>query len=450
MVLKKLQEQDYSAETRLIYGKSFTKEWDYTHHVIPPLSMSSTFRLDSARRGAEGFEAIPFPPSDTDPAGPIWVYDRMGEPNNSMLQNILAVSEGCDCAVTFSTGMAAIHAALGIFLESGLEVISHATIYGCTYSLLEKWFTKYGVKSHFVDLSNADALLPLVTPKTRVLYLESPANPTLQLLDLEAIMVRVNEINKTRDELNRIITIMDNTFATPFCQRPAEFGVDMVVHSLTKGLSGFGTHMGGAVVTKKEYQDDLILFRKDFGGTLSPYSAWNILVYGLSTLSIRVPKQQENAMKVAQFLETHPLVDRVMYPGLPNFPQYEIAQRMLRDYNGKFAPGFIVYFTLKGTTPAQSKERGEQMMDFIAQNSYTITLAVSLGQLRTLIEHPGSMTHLAYSAEEQLKCGIDPGGIRLAVGIENADDIIKDLSASLEAIKGPVDDELVTWNRGMI
>jgi cystathionine beta-lyase/cystathionine gamma-synthase len=206
------------------------------------------------------------------------------------------------------------------------------------------------------------------------------------------------------------------------------------VHSLTKGISGFGTDMGGAVITRREFREPLILLRKDFGGTLSPLTAWHILVYGLSTLSLRIPKQQENALTIASYLEKHPLIQRVSYPGLPSFPQREIASRLMRDYDGHFAPGIILYFTVKGSSAEDSKRKGEMMMDWIAENAYAVTLAVSLGQVRTLIEHPGSMTHAAYPAEEQMRYGIEPGGIRLAVGIEHPDDVIRDLEGALKHI----------------
>lgn len=432
MALKKLDETKYSIPTRLIYGKSFTEEWDYSHHVIPPMTASSTFRLDSSQRGADAFGALGKPPSGGPDA--MYVYDRMGEPNNNMLQYALALAEESEMAFTFASGMAAVQAAVIFLLDAGSEVISHSMVYGCTYSLFTEWFPRFGFKVQFANLTNAKSFVPLVTEKTRVLYLESPANPTLELLDLEAIMKEVREINKSRPADRKIITVMDNTFATPWCQRPAAFGVDVIVHSLTKGLSGFGTHMGGVVVTRKEFHERLFKIRKDFGGTLSPQTAWHILTYGVSTLGLRVPRQQENAQKIAAFLETHPMVEKCRYPGLESFPQYEVAKRMLRDYQGNFAPGFMVYFTLKGKDPEQSRQRGAKMMDFVAQNSYAVTLAVSLGQLRTLIEHPGSTTHVAYPAAEQVKAGIDPGGIRLAVGIENPDDVIRDLSAALDAV----------------
>jgi cystathionine beta-lyase/cystathionine gamma-synthase len=206
-----------------------------------------------------------------------------------------------------------------------------------------------------------------------------------------------------------------------------------VVHSLTKGLSGFGTDMGGAVVTRGEFVESLLRFRKDFGGTLAPQTAWHMLVYGLPTLSLRIPRQQENALAVARFLENHREVDFVRYPGLESFPQYGLAERQMRDYHGDFAPGIVLYFALKGKTPGDTVERARRFIDFIADNSYAITLAVSLGQLRTLIEHPASMTHSSYGADGQKNHGFDPGGIRLAVGVEDADDIIRDLDEALLA-----------------
>lgn len=432
MALKKLDERRYSIPTRLIYGESFTATWDYKHHVVPPITASSTFRLDSATRGAEGFEAIGQLGVGSDP---IYVYDRMGEPNNNMLQQSLAIAEEAECAITFATGMAAVHAALTFALNKGSEIIAHRTLYGCTYSLLTNWMPKFGVQAHFTDLRDAALIAPLVNDNTRVVYIESPVNPSLELIDIRAIASAVAKLNESRAPERRILTVIDNTFCTPGGQRPTPLGIDIVVHSLTKGISGFGVEMGGAVVTRKEFFTPLILHRKDFGGTLSPTVAWNILAHGLPTLPLRLPRQQQNAQRVAEFLEQHPLVDTVRYPGLASFPQHDLARRQMIDYNGEFAPGFMVYFTLKGSTPEESRACGMRMMDYIAENSYAITLAVSLGQIRTLIEHPGSMTHSAYSAEEQVQRGLDPGGIRLAVGIEHPDDVLRDLEAALAHCK---------------
>jgi cystathionine beta-lyase/cystathionine gamma-synthase len=357
----------------------------------------------------------------------------MGEPNNNMLEQALAIAEEADCAVTFSTGMAAVHAALTFSLNKGSEIIAHRTLYGCTFSLLTQWMPKFGIPVHFADLRDASPIASLINKNTRVVYIESPVNPTLELVDIQAVVNAVAEANKGRSESNKILTIIDNTFCTPWGQRPIPQGVDVVVHSLTKGISGFGVEMGGAVITRQEFYGMLIMHRKDFGGTLAPQVAWNIMTHGLPTLPMRAERQQRNAEDVAKFLESHHLVERVNYPGLRSFPQHELAKRQMIDYYGNFAPGFMVYFTLKGKTPEESRARGMKMMDFIADNAYAVTLAVSLGQIRTLIEHPGSMTHSAYTADEQVAHGLDPGGIRLAVGIENSADIIRDIGAALDA-----------------
>lgn len=431
MAPQKLNDSMYSTLTRLIHGQSHSTEWDYSKHIIPPVSRSVSFRLDSAQRGAKGFGEIGNRIVGVDTEPPIYVYDRMGEPNVDLLQQGLALAEQGEVAVAFGSGMAAVSAAIFSVIQSGDHIISHNPVYGCTFSLYNNWLSKFNVDVTSTDLSDSKILQSLITPKTRLVYLESPANPTMSMLDLDAIVAIVNEANKSRSPDNKIYTAIDNTFATPFCQRPLTKGVDMVIHSLTKSISGFGVDMGGAVVTRKEFWQKLILYRKDFGAVLSSDSAWRIMVYGLATLPLRIPKQQENALKIAQFLESHSKVEYVRYPGLPSYPQYELAKRMLKDYDGNFAPGTMIYFALKGT-PNESLERGSKMMDFIAKRSYAITLAVSLGQLRTLIEHPGSMTHIAYSAEEQMKNGMHPGGIRLAVGIESAEDIIQDLKAALE------------------
>jgi methionine-gamma-lyase len=428
MTPKKIDEASYSIPTRLIYGESYTSTWDYKFHVVPPVTASSTFRLDSASRGAQGFEAIGQYISESDP---LYVYDRMGEPNNNMLQQSLAIAEQAECAVTFATGMAAVHAAIAFSLNPGSEIIAHRTLYGCTYSLLTSWMPKFGIKVHFADLRDASCIEKLVSENTKVVYIESPVNPSLELIDISAVSQTVRRLNAKRAPEHRILTVIDNTFCTPWGQRPITLGVDLVVHSLTKGISGFGTEMGGAVVTRKEFYAPLVLFRKDFGANLAPVAAWNILTHGVPTLPLRLPRQQENASLVAEFLEQHPLVESVRYPGLKSFPQYELARKQMLDYKGDFAPGFMVYFILKGATPEESRARGMRMMDYIAANSYTVTLAVSLGHIRTLIEHPGSMTHSAYSAEEQVVRGLDPGGIRLSVGIENSGDIIEDLDRAL-------------------
>jgi cystathionine beta-lyase/cystathionine gamma-synthase len=227
---------------------------------------------------------------------------------------------------------------------------------------------------------------------------------------------------------------VDNTFATPYCQRPIELGADFTVHSLTKGINGFGTDMGGVVIGRKEYQDMILLYRKDFGAVLNSKSAWTVMTYGLPSLVVRQKHSIATAMKVAEFLEAHPKVDIVKYPGLKSFKHYELAKKQMTNFDGEFAPGTLVYFLLKGDSPADCKAKGSKFIDFAADNSYTMTLAVSLGHTRTLIEHPPSMTHSVVPPEKLAERGIEPGGIRLAFGLEKAEDIIMDLEKALEII----------------
>lgn len=427
-------EKKYSRETHLIYGKAFTVKWDYNHHVVPPVSSSTTFRLDSVERGALGFAEFGNTINLPDSEPPIYIYDRLGEPNKEILEENLAAAESGETAVTFASGMAAISAILGVLTKSGDEIIAHKTLYGCTFSLMNNWYPRYNIKTIKVDLTDINNLGNAITPNTRVVYFESPANPNLELIDIEAVVNKIREVNKSRDESSQIKIVIDNTFATPYCQRPIEWGVDFVVHSLTKNIGGFGTDMGGVVIGPRKYRDILMLYRKDFGGVLATKSSWPIMVYGLPSLAIRMKKEISNAMKIAEYLAQHPKIDFVNYPGLPSFKFYELAKKQMIDWEGNFAPGNMIYFTIKGETPEEGKEKGKNLMNYIAKNAYTLTLAVSLGHVRTLIEHPGSMTHSMIPAEEQIKEGIDPSGIRLSVGLENADDIIKDLDEALSTI----------------
>lgn len=428
------QNDKYSRETHLIYGKAFTVKWDYDHHVVPPISSSTTFRLDSVERGALGFSEFGNTLNLPDSEPPIYIYDRLGEPNKEILEENLAAAESGETAVTFASGMSAISGVLGILTKSGDEIVAHKTLYGCTFSLLNNWYPRYNILTKKVDLTNVENLSEAVTEKTKVVYFETPANPNLELIDIEAVVKKVAEFNQQRDPENQIKIVVDNTFATPYCQRPIEFGVDFVVHSLTKNIGGFGTDMGGVVIGRRIYRDILMLYRKDFGGVLATKSAWPIMVYGLPSLAVRMQKEIENAMKVAEYLSQHPKIDFVNYPGLPSFKFYELAKKQMRDFHSNFAPGNMIYFALKGNTPEEGKEKGRALMNYIAQNSYTLTLAVSLGHVRTLIEHPGSMTHSMIPADEQIKEGIDPAGIRMSIGLENAEDIIKDLEDALNQI----------------
>ncbi len=429
---KQKSDSNYSMNTHLIYGENISKNWDYQHHVTAPISSSTTFRLDSVERGAEGF--MQFANLDKLDEAPIFIYDRLGEPNKDMLEENLAYLEKGEMAVTFTSGMAAISGVLGILAKTGDEIITHTTLYGCTISLFNNWYTRYNITVSPIDLTDIKILKKAITQKTRVIYFETPANPNLDVIDIGKIRKLVDKINEQRNEKDKIIIVVDNTFATPFSQRPIELGSDFTVHSLTKGVGGFGADMGGVVIGKKKYKGALLLYRKDFGGVLNTRSAWAILTYGLPTLALRQRHQINSAIKIAEYLEKHPKINYVRYPGLKSHPQFRVAKKQMKDFDGNFAPGSLIYFALKGKTPKQTKEYGRKLMNFAAKNAYTMTLAVSLGHTRTLIEHPASMTHSVVPPEKLAERGIDAGGVRLAIGLENVDDIIYDLDKSLKSI----------------
>lgn len=429
-----LDDKKYSMQTHLIYGKSISKKWDYSHHVVAPLSSSVIFRLDSVERGAEGFLEFANSKALGDNSVPIYIYDRLGEPNKDMLEENLAYIEKGEMAVTFATGMGAISGIFGILTQSGDEIIAHKTLYGCTFSLLNNWYPRYNIKYIPIDLTDSNNLINNISEKTKIVYFETPSNPNMDLIDIPEISKLCEQINKNRDDAHKIYVVVDNTFATPYCQRPIELGADFTIHSLTKGIGGFGTDMGGVVIGPKKFQDLLLLYRKDFGAVLSTKAAWTVLTYGLPTLHLRIAQQIQNAMKAAEFLNNHPKVEYVNYPGLSNYKYFDLAKKMMRDFNGNFAPGSLIFFSLKGSTNEERKENGRKLMNYAAKNAYTMTLAVSLGHTRTLIEHPASMTHSVIPPDKLNQLGIDPGGIRLAVGLENINDILMDLNKSLEII----------------
>ncbi len=422
--------EHYRLRTRLIHGSFATGRWDYDHHVVPPQSSSATFRLKSVHRGVQGFVEFASPEAQR---APIYIYDRLDEPTRGMLEENLAVAEGGEMAVTFATGMAAISAAIFSLVAQGQQVVAHRVLYGSTHSLLTHWLPRYGMRADFCDMTDPEAIARVATKDCRVVYFETPVNPTMELIDIPVVRKVVNRLNAGRPEADHIQIVVDNTFATPFCQRPLSLGADLVVHSLTKDIGGFGTDMGGAVIGSNRFYNLLMLYRKDFGGVLSPKNAWSILVYGLPTLAARMVNQQKAAMKVADFLLHEKKVARVVYPGLPCFPQKELAHRQMVSYDGKFAPGSMLYFELKGQNGGAARA-AEHFVDYVAEHAYTITLAVSLGQIKTLIENPFSMTHATVPEEDKVKSGLQPGGIRLSLGLEDWHDIIADLEAALAVV----------------
>ncbi len=420
----------YRDRSVLIHGKFRSEKWDFDDHITPPITTAVSFGLRSAERGAAAFQQFANPAIDRNVEKPIYIYDRLDEPCQGLLEETLAFAEKGECAVSFATGMAAVSAAIGIHVRAGDHLVFHPAIYGCTHGHITNWLARFGVGHTSVSFNDLAALRESIRPETRVLYFETPCNPTMELIDIEAIVALAREVNDHRPDDQKLVTIVDNTFASPFGQRPLVSGIDFVVHSLTKHIGGFGCTMGGVVIGPGRSETDLLLYRKDFGGSLSPDAAWHILNYGVPTLALRLERQQATAQTVAGFLESHPMVATVHYPGLASFAQRELAERQMRDIDGNFAPGSMIYFEMAGSAE-EAYGRAVRVINEIARDSLSITLAVSLGNIRSLIEHPASMTHSVVAPEDQIKAGIAPGGIRLSMGLEDVRDILADLERGL-------------------
>ncbi len=416
-----MSKSKYKATTRLVHGPDHSAKWEFSHHVSSPLSASTTYRLDSAERGARGFSEFGRRVTDLGET-PVYIYDRLDEPTRSILEGELADAEGGECCLTFASGMAAISAAIGSVLVPGDEIIAHPVVYGCTHSLFTNWYPSMGYQVARIDMNDRDAVRAKISDATRILYFESPVNPTLDIIDIGALRALVDEVNAEREPDRKLLIYIDNTFATPFAQRPLKLGADLVLHSLTKNLGGFGTEIGGALICPEEMLTKLLLYRKDFGGILSSKSAWSIMVYGLPTLALRIKRQQYTANILAQWLEEHPTIDRVVYPGLASHPQAELARKQLVDFDGDFAPGNMIYFEFD-----PKMVQVEEFINVIAREAYSLTLAVSLGHTKTLIEMPSSMTHSSY--------GSGGGAVRLSVGLESPGDIIHDIEEAIERVR---------------
>lgn len=423
-----------SGDGLYIYGLPWSKKWEFNHHVVPPITASNTFRLDSIERGGQGFLEFAAD-ANQNKETPIYIYDRLDEPSTGMLEQNLSLVEEGRYAFTFACGMAAISANFMAYCQQGDHVLCHQTMYGCTYSFLTNWVGKYGIHHQLVDMTDIDQVVNNINENTRIVYFETPTNPTMEIIDVAKVVEAVEKANKKRPANKRILTLVDNTFATPYLQRPLTMGVDFVIHSLTKNIGGFGTDMGGVVIGKDEnlYQD-LALYRKDFGGVLSPKSAWEIQVHGLPTLPMRMRRQCDTAIKVARWLERQPGVSKVSYPGLESHPQFEIAKKQMFSPDGQHLGGTLIYFEVKGKDDADAVKNATTFTNWIAENSSRITLAVSLGQPRTLIVAPGAMTHSPIPEEEKKEFGINAAGVRLSIGLEEPENLIDELEEAFRQI----------------
>lgn len=372
--------------------------------LCDPIYQTSAFTFETAEQGGRRFTL--------EEEG--YIYTRLGNPTCSAVEEKVRLLEGGEACVSAASGMGAITSAIWSCVEQGDHIIASKTLYGCTFAYLKHGITRYGIEVSFVDIRDPRNIESVLRPNTRLVYLETPANPTLYIADLPSI---AGIVHRKPD----CLLMVDNTFSTPYITRPIEWGADVVVHSATKYLNGHGDVIAGFVVGKKEFIDRVRLVGiKDMtGASLSPFDAF-LIARGLKTLEIRMEKHCENAQKVAEFLEKHAAVETVLFPGLASFPQAELAKKQMS------LPGAIISFEVKGGIEAGKK---------LLKRLQLLTISVSLGDAETLIQHPASMTHSAYSPEERLAGDISDGLIRLSVGLENATDIIADLKQELDGLR---------------
>ncbi|HZQ10220.1 MAG TPA: PLP-dependent aspartate aminotransferase family protein [Anaerolineae bacterium] len=370
-----------------------------TGALVPPLSLATTYHLGTTETGAALFSG--------EKEG--YVYTRWSNPTVSLLERRVAALEGAEAAIATSSGMAAISTALLANLRAGDHVVAAKAIYPSTYAVLQQDFSTYGVETTFVDATDIENVADAIRPNTRVVYLETPGNPLLAVCDLQEIARIAREAGA--------VSICDNTFATPVNQNPIALGIDIVLHSATKYLCGHGDAVGGLILGRKEFIERTRTHTlRYFGGIMPPFNAY-LITRGTMTLPLRMKQHNANAFAVARFLEQHPAVASVSYPGLDSHPQHLIAKKQMRGFGG------MVSFELKG-----GLEAGARMMDKVRLCS----LATSLGDARTLISHPATTSHVVLSREERLKQGVSDGLVRLSVGIEDEQDIIADLAQAME------------------
>jgi len=336
------------------------------------------------------------------------LYSRFSNPNVTEFTDKMVKLEGAEAGYAFATGMAAIYSTFATLLNAGDHILSCQSVFGSTHTLFTKYFPKWNIETTYFKAEDAENVEKYIQPNTKILYLETPTNPAIEVLDLEFF----GQIAKKHN----LIFIVDNCFATPYLQQPIKYGADVVVHSATKLIDGQGRVLGGVAVGKADLIREIYLFARNTGPAMSPFNAW-VLSKSLETLAIRVEKHCENALKVAEFLENHPNVELVKYPFLKSHPSYEIAKKQMK------LGGNIVAFEVKNGI-----EGGRNFLNKIKMCS----LSANLGDTRTIVTHPASTTHSKLSDDERNEVGITAGLVRCSVGLENIDDIISDLKQALD------------------
>lgn len=381
-------------QTRLIHGAHDAND---TSAISPAIFQTSTFRLSTPEEGAELASQV----------APATFYTRYSTPNNKQVEVVLAEIEGAEAALAVGSGAAAMTIALMSNLETGDHIVAQNTHYTATMSMLAHTLPRYGIDVTLVNQCDTEAFARAIRPNTKVIYTESPTNPTMELTDLRATAQIAHDVGA--------VAITDNTFASSYNQRPLDLGYDLVLHSATKYLNGHADVTAGALMGSRKLIDASWEYLRVYGSILHPFEAW-LLRRGLQTYALRMEAHNRNGLEVARFLESHPAVERVHYPGLPSHPQHELAKCQMKGFSA------MMSFEVKGGYEAAYRAIGR---------TEVCALAVSLGGVETLITHPASMIHLHQSDEERATAGIKPGLIRLSVGCEDVEDIIQDLDQAL-------------------
>lgn len=384
-------------ETEMIHEGYDSKE--LLGSLTPPIFQTSTFTFDTAEQGAARFAG--------EEEG--HVYSRLSNPTVQILEQKLAALEKAEKGLAFSSGMAAISAVLIALTKANDHIICSSGLYGCTFGLLSMMDEKYNIQTDYVNMTDAKQIEEKIKPETKVFYIETPINPTMEVIDLELVIT----IAKKHD----ILVVVDNTFSTPYLQRPLELGADVVVHSATKYLSGHGDVIAGLAAGKKDLMEQIAATtQKDIGGVLSPFDAW-LVIRGLKTLPLRMDRHSDNALQITEKLKQHPKVKRVFYPGDTTAAGYSIMKKQMKSGGGTLS------FELHGGK--------EEAQGFLNKLQF-ISIAVSLGDTETLIQHPATMTHAVIPYDQRQRMGIRDSLIRLSVGIEAWQDIWSDLEQALE------------------
>src|SRR5688572_23769969 len=370
-----------------------TEQTNQKEHATP-LFLTSSFTYDSAEEMGAAF---------ADDTLDVNIYSRFSNPTVDEFINKIAVLEGAEDGVATGTGMAAIFSTFMTFLSNGDHIISASAVFGSTHTILTKYLPKWGIDYSYFDMSKPESIAALIKPTTKMLYVETPSNPGLDIIDIEWLSALCKQHN--------ILLVVDNCFATPAVQQPIQFGADLVLHSATKFIDGQGRVLGGVVVGREDLIKPLYLFVRNTGPSLSPFNAW-VLTKSLETLYVRMDRHADNALHLAKALESNAAVSAVKYPFLENHPQYKIAKKQMKNGGG------IVTFDIKGGVDA-----GRTFLNSLEM----ISVTNNLGDSRTIASHPASTTHSKLTADEQKSVGITPGLIRISVGLEHADDILADI-----------------------